>query len=218
MSNAVTRRTFLKATAASTLPFITGCDSTPQTPAEIAQARVEKQTAARNNPDNLFNKLSTVSFTDENGQSVNMNALQAKIGDNPSTVTFGFGECKDFCPIINGNLHQLRDKYNTTNIVISINPEDNFSAQSRAAFKSRILNQDRSVTKVITLFPQSVDAATQLSIDMGGMANTANPQAHDTTIHVFDAYGTKIGSAYGMARFSEIDNQLGAALNNTRQK
>ena len=202
MSSKMNRREMLAATAGTFVAAVTGCDSTkttPTTPAKPAVKLDPAQIAAHyqakanaNDEKNLYNLLNRYSLTDQNGQPVNITALKTSLKDRFTTLTFGFGTCTEFCPMINNRLGKLGDANpNLTSIVISVNPADNASQASRDAMIAKLRSEGMK-QNIVLLFPQSQELATQMAADTGVTTNPRQPLNHSMNIILHAPGGTEL--------------------------
>lgn len=194
--------------------FSAGCgEQTPQTPEAIAAARIQEAEAASQDPNNLYNILARASFTDQNEAPVNISALKAKFANSPTTLTFGFSRCRLACPVINNRLSELHKQHpGVKSIIISVDPADNASPSARQLFRNTLIKVGLAPENFVILYPQSPDAVYNTTVSVGGIANRAEPTAHDTSIYLFDPNGRKLASHSGLDTYPAIEAELGQHL------
>lgn len=216
--------------SAIAISSITGCNtSQPQTPAEIAQAY--KQSANAPDPENMYNILKAVEFTDQDGEKIILNALKTKIGTNFATLTFGFGSCKGLCPTINGNLANIgKDHPNAVSIFVCCDSKiDEINSIKNQKEKTDELKKLRSEyvqsirargvkQEIIVLFPESAAKANLVARETGAITNDANPTAHSGNILLYAPGGKKVAEVFGMSEYSEVEKTFGKYLSGSEIK
>jgi cytochrome oxidase Cu insertion factor (SCO1/SenC/PrrC family) len=207
--------------AASMLAGTSGCDRPNQTPANVAPQR---QSAPANDAKNVFNVLSQHSFIGQDGQPVNMNALATSLQNNYSTVTFGFAECKDYCPMINNVLGELgKSNPSLTSIVIAANPQvDGASPENREAFMNR-LRGDGVRHNTIILYPTEGGALSnsvvpKIAMDTGAIVNATNPLNHSANVGLYAPGGARVTVKSGMRSSSEFVNEWAPLMGTGHQR
>lgn len=159
MNQGINRREFLKiAPAAGIAGVLQGC-----TPNQQQAAPAQKPIPAGDPNINVYDILEKYDFTDSKGVSLNVNALRTTLQNQYTTVSFGFSRCAAVCPRTNANLAALAAKHNNiAHIIISSDPLDNVSQQSRDNFASKCKQQGIDSSRLIILYPE--DRAKQVKI------------------------------------------------------
>lgn len=197
MGKEITRRAFLSTIAAAAV--LPGCESKPATPAELAQRYQEKNNPT--DPKNLFNILKRTEFMNQDGETVVVDALKARLQNRFATLTFGFGNCGQTCPTTNKNLGKIgRMGGNLTSIIISVDPErDNADTAAREQYKTKL--KGYGVThEVIILCPKSARDAIKLQAEMDAIVNSANPSVHEANIFLYAPGGRQLDKIWGMSK------------------
>lgn len=226
------RRDFIRNAGLGTAGFAaavsTGCNSKEDTaakqdPKQIAQAY---QTQANESAsDNLFNMLSRYNFKDQNGETLNVDALKTSIKDQFSTLVSGRGGCTIYCPMINSQLGKLGEMNpDLVSIVISSKPEeDGKTAESRQALLNQVREQGLH-HKAILLYPTD---------EQGNLSNEAyakfaakesdelrNPVApndnHVTEISLHAPGGNQLDKLSSQTKASEFEAQWKPIMNGQR--
>ena len=164
-------------------------------------------------PLNLFDTLKKSGrFIGQDGNPVDIDALQKQLEGQLTTLTFGFAHCTEYCPYINGSLGALHrhNKTGITSIIIAANPAgdgkedkgDGATQASRDAFMKDVqlmmkpLDQENAPDcKVVILYP--ADASGKLSNEavltvtnaFNSMANANNSKKHTADIALFNRNG-----------------------------
>ncbi len=205
--------------AGSMLVGATGCDQKAQHQ-HAPVVRNVGQAAPASNARNVFDTLSQYQFVGQDGQPVNMAALRTSLQNNPSTLTFGFAECQNYCPMINNVLGKLgKVSPGLTSIVVSANPEvDGLTPDSRAAFLQRIRN-DGVAQNVVILYPTvngglSAPSVPNIAVATGAITNSSRPLDHSAKIILSAPDGTRLAEKSGLSPASEFINEWTPLLNN----
>lgn len=116
----------LAAGASATLP---GCEKS-EAPPPIPERKIEHATRT-----DMIDALraSRAQFIDADGKPVNLNALQATLSGNPSTISFMFSACGDVCPITGTVLQTLsQTKPRMKHVIVSVDPLGDFNNRKLA--------------------------------------------------------------------------------------
>ncbi|NBO19182.1 MAG: hypothetical protein EBV03_08175 [Proteobacteria bacterium] len=206
----LSRRDFMRAGTGTFVAAVagSGCSSdnknkpgNPEEPKTLDPAQIAEYYQAKANPDsatNLYNLLGRYSFTDQNGKAVNVGALKTSLKNRFTTLTFGFGECKDYCPMINNRLGLLGDANpQLSSIVVCVNPDaDGATQASRDAMLAKLRSEGMK-QDIVLLFPSSTKAATDMAMDTGAIVNPRQPFNHSTQVILHAPGGTELARKRG---------------------
>lgn len=96
-----------------------------------------------------------IRYVDHNGNPVNIGALQSKIGQNYSTLSFRFAACGDVCPITALELSKVSKKYpSIKHVMISTDPAQDFkNGTLKKIIEAQGLVVDGPLSNTMILFP-----------------------------------------------------------------
>lgn len=202
-----------------------GCSRDSDTPKKTPEenraniVRTLQQGANPSDPANLFNVLSGFEFNGQDGQPVNMAGLKASLQNNFTTLTFGFGDCEQYCPMINNVLGTIgKTNPDLTSVVISVNPlKDGVDQQGRDAFMAKL--RDAGVNqRVVILYPTqggqlSQGVASQIAVRSGAIANFEKPLDHSAKVKLYGPGGTPLRDKSGLRPSREFVEEWGPVMN-----
>jgi cytochrome oxidase Cu insertion factor (SCO1/SenC/PrrC family) len=210
--------------------LVAGCSREPETrkaSPEENRARIVQtlqQSANPADPNNLYNVLAGYEFQGQDGQPVNLQALQTSLRNHFTTLTFGFGECEQYCPMINNVLGEVgKANPDMTSVVISVNPlKDGADQASRDAFMGKI--KEAGVKhKVVILYPAqggqlAPGLAPQIAIRSGSITNPEKPLDHSAKVKLYGPGGTPLKDKSGLRPAREFVEEWGPVMNDPEVK
>lgn len=211
----------LAAGASATLP---GCEKS-EAPPPIPERKIEHATRT-----DMIDALraSRAQFIDADGKPVNLNALQATLSGNPSTISFMFSACGDVCPITGTVLQTLsQTKPRMKHVIVSVDPLGDFNNRKLAnLMEAQGLKVSGPQANTIILFPTS-DGRTSPDSLVGGFGKALDVQhtlelwtngrdvsGHSGVVTLFSASGAQLVQATNNREAEPMIQQLSNALNN----
>lgn len=202
--------------AAASVAGLAGCDTGTDKP---AAGPGYSHSASANSRTNMYNVLSNFQFNGQDGQPVNMSALQTSLQNSQTTLTFGFAECENYCPMINNVLGTLGNvNPNLTSIVIAANPEvDGATPENREKFRQR-LKADGVDHNVVILYPTengrlSNNAVPDVAMGTGAIVNASSPLDHSAKVVLYAPGGERLADKAGTRPASEFSSEWAPLLN-----
>jgi cytochrome oxidase Cu insertion factor (SCO1/SenC/PrrC family) len=176
--------------------------------------------APANDVQNLFNVLAQHQFVGQDGQPVNVAALSTSLRDSYNTLTFGFAECQNYCPMINNVLGQLGQSNPRLNsIVVAANPQGDGATQaSRDAFMQRLRN-DGIRHNVTILYPTengklSNNTVPKIAMSTGAIVNATKPLDHSAKVVLYAPGGNRVADKSGLRSGTEFVNEWAPIMGN----
>lgn len=223
------RREFLAGLlAAGASATLAGCDKSEPPPA-IPDRQIEQATRT-----DMIDALraSHAQFIDADGNPVNLNALQATLRGNPSTISFIFAGCADVCPVTGTVLETLsQTKPRMKHVIVSVSPLSDFNNRQLAnLMEAQGLKVSGPQANTIILYPTSEGNASARSL-VGGMGKALDVQhtlelwtngrdesGHSGVVTLFGASGAQLVQATNNRDAGPMVEQLNNALSNAGQE
>jgi cytochrome oxidase Cu insertion factor (SCO1/SenC/PrrC family) len=223
MSNGVQKKFTSLATAGTLALALTGCGGS----GESNYKSLVTQYHSKTNPDdskNLFNILKSANLKDQDGNAVTAETLKTMkeaLHDQFTTLTFGFGDCTEYCPMINSSLAGAgkgrKDKL--TSIIISVNPDvDGATPESRAKFLNHVRHPDPDKPEIaveqniILLYPTSQTEISRVAASANIMTNPLVQRSHSQNITLYAPGGMPIDRKKGADFPEKFDRDWGKII------
>lgn len=199
------RRQFLGALGSAALASAAGCNNNTEQKPDTKQppANQGSDTPPAERP-NLYDVLAQHSFVGQDGQPVNIAGLKASLQNKHTTLSFGFAECENYCPMINSALSAVgKANPDITSIIVAANPEvDGADQQHRDAFMAR-LQREHVEHNVILLYPTRNGALSNaetpsVAQSVGAIVNTDSPLDHSAKVILYAPGGEHMQEKQGM--------------------
>lgn len=219
------RREFLAGLlAAGASATLAGCEKS-EAPPPIPDKKIEQATRT-----DMIDALraSRAQFIDADGNPVNLNALQATLSGNPSTISFMFSACGDVCPVTGTVLQTLsQTKPRMKHVIVSVDPLSDFNNRKLAnLMEAQGLKVSGPQANTIILYPTSEGNASPRSL-VGGAGKALDVQhtlelwtngrdvsGHSGVVTLFSASGAQLVQATNNREAEPMIQQLSNALSN----
>jgi cytochrome oxidase Cu insertion factor (SCO1/SenC/PrrC family) len=173
---------------------------------------------------NMFDALSQHHFIGQDGEPVNINALKASLKDKQTTLTFGFAECTDYCPMINNVLGALGQKNpDLVSIQINVSPEENGKTDESRAAVLQTMRAAGVKHDTIILYPTDANGKLSNAVvptiahSLGTIVNKSDPLNHSSYIKLNAPGGNEITKKTGTDPLSEFKEEWTPLLNSRKR-
>ena len=148
---------------------------------------------------NLYDILSKYELKGQDGNPVNIAALQTTQKNKFSTLTFRFHGCTAFCPITDAMLGKVAKEQNAlAHVVVSVQPQyDGVNQDARDAFMQTFRKMGVK-GDVVILYPKSEADAIKIQNDAALIVNQKIARQHSSQIVLFRPNGTPVGKKDGL--------------------